>query len=94
MDLVCLIWRERLPQKYGSKLQQTLVLEELQKTTRDIPSYSDLMDYRLGIMAKHNLKLADVMDCSKKIRFTRWRTRFPQRGSKKLPNCYSFRYFS
>jgi phosphoserine/homoserine phosphotransferase len=42
-------------------------ISELNKTTRDIPSYSDLMDYRLEIMKQHNLKLADIVDATKKL---------------------------
>ena len=40
---------------------------ELTKTTRDIPSYSDLMDYRIEIMNQHNLKLADIISATKKL---------------------------
>ena len=42
-------------------------ISELNKTTRDIPSYSDLMDYRLQIMKQHNLKLADIVQATKKL---------------------------
>ena len=42
-------------------------ISELNKTTRDIPSYSDLMDYRLQIMKQHNLKLADIVEATKKL---------------------------
>ena len=42
-------------------------IAELTKTTRDIPSYSDLMDYRIEIMNQHNLKLADIISATKKL---------------------------
>jgi len=42
-------------------------IAELSKTTRDIPSYSDLMDYRIEIMSQHNLKLADIISATKKL---------------------------
>jgi phosphoserine/homoserine phosphotransferase len=42
-------------------------ISELNKTTRDIPSYSDLMDYRIEIMKQHNLKLSDIVDATKKL---------------------------
>ena len=42
-------------------------ITELSKTTRDIPSYSDLMDYRIEIMNQHNLKLADIISATKKL---------------------------
>ena len=42
-------------------------ISELNKTTRDIPSYSDLMDYRIEIMKEHNLKLADIIKATEKL---------------------------
>ena len=42
-------------------------IAELSKTTRDIPSYSDLMDYRIEIMNQHNLKPADIISATKKL---------------------------
>ena len=42
-------------------------IAELSRTTRDIPSYSDLMDYRIEIMNQHNLKLADIISATKKL---------------------------
>jgi phosphoserine/homoserine phosphotransferase len=42
-------------------------IAELSKTTRDIPSYSDLMDYRIEMMNQHNLKLADIISATKKL---------------------------
>ena len=37
-------------------------IEELRLTTRDIADYDQLMRYRLKILAKHNLRLADIQD--------------------------------
>ena len=42
-------------------------ISELTKTTREIPSFSDLMDYRLDIMQQYNLKLADIVAATKKL---------------------------
>ena len=42
-------------------------ISEFNKTTRDIPSYTELMDHRINIMKQHNLKLADIVDASKKL---------------------------
>ena len=67
MDLVCFDMEGTLTPEIWEQVAADSGLEELQKTTRDIPSYSDLMDYRLEIMAKHNLKLADVMTAAKKL---------------------------
>ena len=35
-------------------------IEELSQTTRDIPSYEELMDMRLQIMSEKGIKLSDV----------------------------------
>ena len=37
-------------------------IEELRLTTRDIKDYDELMQYRLKILDKHNLKLKDIQD--------------------------------
>lgn len=35
-------------------------IEELRKTTRDEPDYDKLMNYRIGILDEHGLKLPDI----------------------------------
>ena len=67
MDIVCFDMEGTLTPEIWEQVATDSGLEELQKTTRDIPSYSDLMDYRLGIMAKHNIKLADVIAAAQKL---------------------------
>ena len=67
MDIVCLDMEGTLTPEIWEQVASDSGLEELNKTTRDIPAYSDLMDYRLQIMAKHNLKLADVITAVKKL---------------------------
>jgi len=37
-------------------------IEELRKTTRDVDDYDALMRMRLGILAEHKLRLADIQD--------------------------------
>ena len=39
-------------------------IEEFNKTTRDIPDYSDLMDFRLKVMKENNLRLSDIQKAS------------------------------
>ena len=67
MDLVCFDMEGTLTPEIWEQVATDSGLEELNKTTRDIPSYSDLMDYRLEVMAKHNIKLADVMTAATKL---------------------------
>ena len=42
-------------------------ISEFNKTTRDIPSYTELMDYRLSIIKQNDLKLTDILDATKKL---------------------------
>ena len=67
MDLVCFDMEGTLTPEIWEQVAADSGLEELNKTTRDIPSYSDLMDYRLKVMAQHNIKLADVIAAAKKL---------------------------
>ena len=43
-------------------------LEELRLTTRDIPDYVELMNGRLRILDKHNLKLDDIQEVIRSIK--------------------------
>ena len=67
MDLVCFDMEGTLTPEIWEQVASDSDLQELNKTTRDIPSYSDLMDYRLEIMAKHNIKLANVIAAAEKL---------------------------
>jgi phosphoserine/homoserine phosphotransferase len=42
-------------------------IEDFNKTTRDIPDYSDLMDFRLNVMKQHNLKLSDIQKAASEL---------------------------
>ena len=67
MDIVCFDMEGTLTPEIWEQVALDSGITELNKTTRDIPSYSDLMDYRLEIMKQHNLKLADIVDATKKL---------------------------
>jgi len=67
MDIVCFDMEGTLTPEIWEQVASDTGLEELNKTTRDILSYSDLMDYRLEIMRQHNLKLSDVVAATKKL---------------------------
>jgi phosphoserine / homoserine phosphotransferase len=67
MDIVCFDMEGTLTPEIWEQVAADTGLAEFNKTTRDIPSYSDLMDYRLKVMAQHNLKLADVIAAAKKL---------------------------
>jgi phosphoserine/homoserine phosphotransferase len=67
MDIVCFDMEGTLTPEIWEQVALDFGISELNKTTRDIPSYSDLMDYRLEIMKQHSLKLADIVDATKKL---------------------------
>jgi phosphoserine/homoserine phosphotransferase len=67
MDIVCLDMEGTLTPEIWEQVALDSGISELNKTTRDIPSYSDLMDYRIEIMKQHNLKLADIVAATKKL---------------------------
>jgi len=67
MDIVCLDMEGTLTPEIWEQVAIDSGISEFNKTTRDIPSYTELMDYRINIMKQHNLKLADVVDASKKL---------------------------
>jgi phosphoserine/homoserine phosphotransferase len=67
MDIVCFDMEGTLTPEIWEQVALDSGISALNKTTRDIPSYSDLMDYRLEIMKKHNLKLADIVEATKKL---------------------------
>ena len=67
MDIVCFDMEGTLTPEIWEQVALDFGISELNKTTRDIPSYSDLMDYRIEIMKQHNLKLADIVKATKKL---------------------------
>ena len=67
MDIVCFDMEGTLTPEIWEQVAFDSGISELSKTTRDIPSYSDLMDYRIEIMNQHNLKLADIISATKKL---------------------------
>jgi phosphoserine/homoserine phosphotransferase len=67
MDIVCFDMEGTLTPEIWEQVAADSGISELNKTTRDIPSYSDLMDYRIEIMKEHNLKLTDIIKATEKL---------------------------
>ena len=67
MDIVCFDMEGTLTPEIWEQVAADSGISELNKTTRDIPSYSDLMDYRIKIMKEHNLKLANIIMATEKL---------------------------
>ncbi len=60
MEIVCLDMEGTLTPEIWERVALNTGIEELGKTTRDIPSYEELMDMRLHIMSEKGIKLSDV----------------------------------
>ena len=67
MDIACFDMEGTLTPEIWEQVALDSGISKLSKTTREIPSFSDLMDYRLDIMRQHNLKLADIVAVTKKL---------------------------
>jgi len=67
MEIVCLDMEGTLTPEIWEQVANDSGISEFNKTTRDIPSYTELMDYRIKIMKQNNLKLTDIIDAAKKL---------------------------
>ncbi len=60
MRVVCLDLEGVLVPEIWISFSEATKIEELRLTTRDVPDYDALMKRRIGILERHNLKLADI----------------------------------
>lgn len=60
MHVVCLDLEGVLVPEIWIEFAKATKIEELKITTRDEPDYDKLMKYRIGILDRHGLKLADI----------------------------------
>ena len=60
MEIVCLDMEGTLTPEIWERVAFDTGIEELGQTTRDIPSYEELMDMRLKIMLEKGIKLSDI----------------------------------
>ncbi len=67
MDIVCLDMEGTLTPEIWEQVAIDSGIADFNKTTRDISSYTELMDYRIEIMKQHDLKLNDIIDAAKKL---------------------------
>ena len=64
MEIVCFDMEGTLTPEMWEQIASNTGIEEFNKTTRDIPDYSDLMDFRLKVMKENNLRLSDIQKAS------------------------------
>ncbi|MDG1134853.1 MAG: bifunctional phosphoserine phosphatase/homoserine phosphotransferase ThrH [Pseudomonadales bacterium] len=62
MDILCLDLEGVLVPEVWQAVAKETQLPELLKTTRDIPVYEDLMDYRLDILRAQGITLTDIQN--------------------------------
>ena len=60
MDILCLDLEGVLVPEVWQAVANETQIPELLKTTRDIPNYDDLMNYRLGIIDQHDITLSQI----------------------------------
>ena len=60
MDVLCLDLEGVLVPEVWQAVAKATQVDGLLKTTRDIPVYEDLMNYRLKLLAEHAITLSDV----------------------------------
>ena len=64
MEIVCFDMEGTLTPEIWEQIASNTGIEEFNKTTRDIPDYSDLMDFRLKVMKENNLRFSDIQKAS------------------------------
>ena len=67
MDIVCLDMEGVLVPEIWIAFAIESGIPELKRTTRDEPDYNKLMNWRLGILKEHGMKLKDVQNTIAKI---------------------------
>ena len=60
MDILCLDLEGVLVPEVWQAVARETQIPELLKTTRDIPNYDDLMNYRLGIIDQNDITLSQI----------------------------------
>ena len=60
MQMICLDLEGVLVPEIWIEFSKRSGITELARTTRDEPDYEKLMQFRLGLLAQHQLKLADI----------------------------------
>ena len=62
MDILCLDLEGVLIPEIWQAVAARTGIDELNKTTRDIPDYSELMEFRLGVMRREDLRFSLVKE--------------------------------
>ena len=67
MEIVCFDMEGTLTPEIWEQVALNTGIEDFNKTTRDIPSYAELMDFRLNVMREHGVKLSDIQSAANQL---------------------------
>ena len=67
MEIICFDMEGTLTPEIWEKVAENTQIEDFNKTTRDIPNYGELMDYRLKVLQANGLKLADIQQAASQL---------------------------
>ena len=67
MEIICFDMEGTLTPEIWEKVAANTQIEDFNKTTRDIPNYGELMDYRLKLMQANGLKLSDIQQAASQL---------------------------
>ena len=67
MKIVCFDMEGTLTPEIWQEVAKETNVSELLKTTRDIPSFSELMDYRISLMKDHNISFSFLKEVASQI---------------------------
>lgn len=67
MEIVCLDLEGVLVPEIWITFAEVTGIPELKRTTRDEPDYDKLMNYRIGILKEHGLRLKEIQDTIRTI---------------------------
>ena len=68
MEIVCLDMEGTLTEEIWEKVAHDTGIEDLGKTTRDVPSYEDLLNMRIKIMSKEGIGLSEIQKAASSVK--------------------------
>ena len=84
MEIICLDMEGTLTPEIWQQVSHNTRIKDFAKTTRDIPSYSDLMDERIKIMKDHKITLKDIQFAASQLELLEGARDFLDRIRKKF----------
>jgi phosphoserine/homoserine phosphotransferase len=67
MEILCFDMEGTLTPEIWEQVAKNSGIDDFNKTTRDIPNYSDLMDFRLDLMNKNNMNILDIQKAASQL---------------------------